>query len=76
MWIVLLKKMKMGELILCGVTAFLVAVRWFLMLTIKQNINKIIDFPVFLAPKIFDFPTSGTSTWSKKIRGNKNRTIL
>lgn len=47
-----------------------------LMLTIKQNINKIIDFPVFLAPKIFDFPTSGTSTWSKKIRGNKNRTIL
>lgn len=47
-----------------------------LMLTIKQNINKVIDFPVFLAPKIFDFPTSGTSTWSKKIRSNKNRTIL
>lgn len=43
MWIVLFEKMKMGELILSGVTAFLVAVRWFLMLTIKQNNNKKIN---------------------------------
>ena len=38
--VVLLKKMKMVEMILMGVMAFLVAVRWFLMLTIKQNITK------------------------------------
>ena len=43
--VVLLKKMKMVEMILMGVMAFLVAVRWFLMLTIKQNITKIINFP-------------------------------
>lgn len=74
--VVLLKKMKMVEMILMGVMAFLVAVRWFLMLTIKQNITKIINFPVFPAPKIFDFHTSGTSTGSKKIYSNKNSTFL
>lgn len=54
--VVLLKKMKMGELILCGVTAFLVAVRWFLMLTIKQNNNKKINFPLFPALNILQKP--------------------
>ena len=53
---VLLKKMKMVEMILMGVMAFLVAVRWFLMLTIKQNITKIINFPVFPALNIFQKP--------------------
>ena len=54
--VVLLKKMKMVEMILMGVMAFLVAVRWFLMLTIKKNITKIINFPVFPALNIFQKP--------------------
>lgn len=54
--VVLFEKMKMGELILCGVTAFLVAVRWFLMLTIKQNNNKKINFPLFPALNILQKP--------------------
>lgn len=56
MWIVLFGKKKMGELILCGDTAFLVAVRWFLMLTIKQNNNKKINFPLFPALNILQKP--------------------
>jgi len=47
---------KMRELILSGVTAFLVAARWFLMLTIKQNNNKKINFPLFPALNILQKP--------------------
>ena len=45
-----------------------------LTLTIKQNINKIITFPVFLALKISDFPTFSASRDQKKIYDNQNAT--